>query len=233
MQTQTLIELLSLVIIAAVAAHPVARGNTFRSSIVSGRDHSVVFVYDYSPYRGFHAIRTSSSNISHLHEILVPSWSEKAENILLLMLQFQLQFFITQVHEPHPHELQTFLKLFIMGGLVELHELSYRFFTVFSARFLEEILISSLEGSIYQHNIEVIAFFEFEEDILMEDRGQENCSRGFSKPLEAGFSNKLLEGLGLRLVLHFRFEDLTPVILMQKFCNFANAGIGQPNQYDS
>jgi hypothetical protein len=31
-----LVELLSLVIIAAVTSHPVARGNTFGSAIVSG-----------------------------------------------------------------------------------------------------------------------------------------------------------------------------------------------------
>lgn len=84
MKTQTLIQLFALIIITPIAAKAIARWKSFWGSVVTRRNYSVFIIDNYCTYWGFHAIGSPTSDICYFHEILVPSWPEVSDNILLL-----------------------------------------------------------------------------------------------------------------------------------------------------
>ena len=124
-ETETLVQLLPLVVVASLAAHPVAGGDLLGSAVVSGGYDPVLIVDDDRTDRGLHAVRPSSGDIGDLHEILVPRGSKISNNIFILPLQLHPQLLLpSPVQHPRPNKFQTLLKLLPVVGLIQSHQLS-------------------------------------------------------------------------------------------------------------
>lgn len=84
MQTQTLVKPFVWIGVAPMASIIKTGLNSPWSSVVPGRNHSIVIIDNNGSHRAFHAVRPSSGNICDFHEILViprPEWSGDILNI--------------------------------------------------------------------------------------------------------------------------------------------------------
>lgn len=125
MKAEALVQLLALVIVASLTAEFIAGWYVFGSAVVASRDDPVLEIDDDCSDWCFHAVGSPSCDVCDLHEILVPSRSEKPNHVLLLPLQLFPQLFLAVVQQSYPHQLQTFLVLLIVKPLINAHKLMH------------------------------------------------------------------------------------------------------------
>ena len=160
-QAQTLIQALALIWITTAASIFKARHQSSSSSVVSCWNHSVLFVDNHSAHWTFHAVGSSTSNISNFHEVLFPWGSERFYD--LLFLKFNLVFqklSALSVTNSSFYEFQTFFEFFIILLIVFDNELFKLLRCVFNLSFNDKVMVSFEGWSLYQDDIHKISFFK-------------------------------------------------------------------------
>lgn len=159
MQAEALVQLLSLVVVAPLAAHAVTGRDFLGGSVVARRDYSILVVYYYSPDGRFHAIGPASCNICDLHKILVPGGPEVSYHFFLPLLELFPQLCLaSSIEHPRADEFQAILPLLLVIGLVQRHQLSNRFHILLPAGMFQEVFEALLKAGIHQYDIQVISF---------------------------------------------------------------------------
>jgi len=226
-ETETLVQLLPLVVVASLAAHPVTGGDLLRSTVVSGGYDSVLVVDDDRTDRRLHAVRPSSVDIGDLHEILVPCGSKISNDILILPLQLHPQLlFPSPVQHPRPDKLQTLLKFLLMVGFIQSHQLSDSFEAVLPAGVEEKPLEALLEGGIDEDHIDVVAFLELKQQFAVDQRREEDCTRARPELPEAHLPHILGEQHARRTQRRVGPKDRQFLILVKDLSDVLDAAEG-------
>ena len=76
MEADTLIQTLIGVGVASLTSIFKTRGQSSSCSVVASRNYSVIIIHYYCTYWTFHAVRSSTGDISYFHEILIPRWTK-------------------------------------------------------------------------------------------------------------------------------------------------------------